>query len=404
MAETGSADLKTTKTDWSELERKIHEHRRKRFYRILTVIIICAALVAAWIIFRFVMQYSEYQILSTEERTDTEGTSFAELNGYVIRYNNEGVSCSDIEGKTRWSQPYEMSEPIMSKKGGYMAFADRQGKVVYIVNENGLAGQIAVDYGIRDIDVSAGGSAAVLMQEEDTAYLGLFALNGTKIAEGAIHFGGAGYPLDLALSPDGERIAVSILDVETGKGSTSVRFYNFSDAGKEKTDNLMAEYQYEDTVIPKLIYMNDRRVAAFGTGGMLLFDGGDVPSEMKQIDPKGEIRSIFYNDTHVGLLMMQEGEESGTGVNIYDINGELVQTIASDTNYSAAAFMESGEFYLLNGDQCKIYTMRGLELFSGSANMDLFAVYSTGRYRRYLFVGEQAANLVKFRIFPEKES
>ena len=191
MAEGNTTDLKKVNTDWSELERKIHEHRKKRFRRILTVIIICAALFVAWIIFRMFMQYHEYQVLSTQERVDTEGTSFAELNGYVIRYNNEGVSCSDIDGKTLWSQPYEMNEPMMSRKGDYMAFADRLGKTVYIVNENGLAGQLSTDYGIRGVDVAANGAAAVLMQEGDTAYMGLYSLNGTKIAEGAIHFGGA---------------------------------------------------------------------------------------------------------------------------------------------------------------------------------------------------------------------
>ncbi len=404
MAETGSTDLKKVNTDWSELERKIHEHRRKRFLRILTVIIICAALFVGWIIFRMVMQYHEYQVISTQERADTEGTSFAELHGLVVRYNNEGVSCSDIEGKTLWSQPYEMSEPMMSQKDSYMAFADRLGKTVYIVNENGLAGQIATDYGIRDVDVAENGAAAVLMQEGDTAYLGLYALNGNKIAEGAIHFGGAGYPLDLALSPDGERIAVSILDVSGGKGNSTVRFYNFSAAGKEKTDNMMAEYTYEDTVIPKLAYLTDRRVAAFGTNGMLLFDGGDVPAERSVQAVTGEIRSVFCNESHIGLVVMPEQEESATVVQIYDINGTLVQSIHSDTNFGSARFLANGELCLLNGSLCKIYTMRGLELFSGDTGTDLFAVYSTGRYRRYLFIGEQAANLVRFRIFPEKTS
>lgn len=48
-------------------------------------------------------------------------------------------------------------------------------------------------------------------------------------------------------------------------------FYNFGDAGQNKEDNIVAEYQYENIVIPQIIYLDNTTAVAFGDNGYSIF-------------------------------------------------------------------------------------------------------------------------------------
>ena len=71
----------------------------------------------------------------------------------------------------------------------------------------------------------------------------------------------------MTVSPGGENIAVSFLMVENSRLISKVIFYNFGDAGQNKEDNIVAEYQYENIVIPQIIYLDNTTAVAFGDNG-----------------------------------------------------------------------------------------------------------------------------------------
>ena len=69
-----------------------------------------------------------------------------------------------------------------------------------------------------------------------------------------------GYPVDLAVSPDGLLIMVTYLYVEDNKTTSYVAFYNFGNTGQGQMDNMVSGYTYEGTLVPQVAYMKRRKI------------------------------------------------------------------------------------------------------------------------------------------------
>ena len=98
-------------------------------------------------------------------------------------------------------------------------------------------------------------------------WINYYAADGSTIAENQTRVDNPGYPLDMAVSPDGEIIAVSYLFVDNGDISSRIIFYNFGDEGQNKTDNIVAEFTYKNTVVPQLIYLTNQSAVAIRDDG-----------------------------------------------------------------------------------------------------------------------------------------
>ena len=399
MAEFTKVDLKAVKTDWDEVERKIQEHRKKRMIRILIVVAICIVLFLLCMIFRHVKHYYAYRPLTSIERTDTEATQFSQFQGKEVKYSNDGASLIDVNGDTVWTQSFDMQDPVLAVRNEYLAFADRGGKVIYILNGEGLQGKVSVDLPIDKIDVSDKGTVAALMTENSAAHLGLYDLSGTRLVEGALHFENSGVPMDLSISSDGMKLAMSLLDIETGQCRSSINVYDFDAAGQQKTDNLAGTFQYEDTVIPEIAYLDNDRLIAFADNKLIPLTAGTKPGEGRIVELDKEVKAVFHSDRYVGLLLAQGSKKSGNTLAIYNESGTVVKEIPLDEGYSKASFLYNGEICLLRGKRCAIYTMNGLQKYKGNSNTTNYEVLSTGRYRRYLFIREGKTELVRLKLF-----
>ena len=399
MSENGKTGLRPVPVDWDEIEKKIREHRRQRTRRILLIAGVIAALCVLLLLYRRFRTFTDYNVIETIDRTDSEATHFVSFGKYVIKYSNDGASMTDADNHTIWAQSFEMQEPIASVKSQYAAFAERGGKNIYIMDEKGYQAKITTDMSINKIDVSNQGNVAVLMQESNVSYLGLYSIRGTKLAEGAIHFESGGYPLDLALSPDGEQLAVSIFNISKGTGGTIVNFYNFGSGGSKSTDNLVAGYTYSGTVIPELYYTEDDTLAAFGDNQVILFNGKGSPSVRKKIKIRKKIKSVFCSDSCFGLLYTQNSDSEGSSAEIYNYKGVRKKEFSLDRNYTKAGFMGSGEIYLTDDTRCAIYERNGHQKFRGKTDTELYMIMSSGRFRKYIFIRDGKTEIVRLKTF-----
>lgn len=71
------------------------------------------------------------------------------------------------------------------------------------------------------------GTVAVMMEDNGASNIKLYDKGGNNLAGGQIHMGKSGYPLDMALSHDAIKLAVTMLDVNDGAIQSVVAFYNF---------------------------------------------------------------------------------------------------------------------------------------------------------------------------------
>lgn len=380
----------------NQLEAKIRKHRINILKLILLLSVLSLAAAGTLYYIYQTRTYNNYQVLETAERKDSAGTSFAEFNGNILKYSNDGAFYIDGKNQLIWNQTYEMQSPMLDICEGYAAIADKNGKKVYIMDTQGPCGEVEINRPIRQVNVANQGMVAVLMEENGAGYIQLYDRNGAFLAEGELHTKNSGYPLDIAISNDGKKMAVSMLDVNEGNVRTTVAFYNFGTVGQNEIDNIVSSYPYSDMVIPRVEFLTNDVAVAVGDSRLIFYEGVQKPVVEKELEITREIRSFFYNDRYIGLVFNNENKEQPFGIEIYDTRGNQVKTFDFPMEYDEIEFLKDDEICIRNNLECGIYTIRGNERFHYNFDEDIHKVIHLGGCQ-YLFLMSETTEKVKLK-------
>lgn len=399
MDNKGKSNLHMVETNWDEIEQKIREHRIKRLRWTAIIVGICVAAVIIYYVFMQHKTYDDYKVMSEVSRSDTPATHYLPYNEGFLKYSNDGASYVSISNENIWNQSYEMENPLVSICQSYVAIADKQGEMIYVLDGDDLQGEITVNMPISRIEVAAQGTVAVLMEENGTGYLSLFDKSGNQLAEGAIHVENSGTPMDIALSSDGKKLGVAIVDVSGGVARTTINFYNFSSTGQNQIDNIVGSCSYEDTIIPEVAYVGDNTMLAFADNGVYTFTGADSPKEAQHLEVEEEIQSVFYDDSYFGLVYTDTSMDTGRIIKVYDLKCNEQVTIATELPYTTIQFLDNHEICLFNEKQCGIFTLGGLQKFTYEFEDGISGVFHDSGYRNYIILKEGMTERVRLKLF-----
>jgi hypothetical protein len=263
------------------------------------------------------------------------------FGSHVVRYSMDGITCLDKSGSIIWTHAYEIRDPIAAACGSYMAIAARNGNQAYIFNESGYQGTVMADYPILDLDIAEQGVISVIMESDDMNYVKLYDTAGKELTTIKTSLEGNGYPLDIGLSQDGRKLAISYLDVGDDSLETSLVFYNYSDVGQNYTEQLVGAYTEEelgDIFAPEVLFANRDTVCAFSDQKIIIFEMQEKPSLEATIELEGEVRSIFYDDKHIGLIYPQTIDGALYRLCVYDLAGNLLFEKNLYQNYNQIYF------------------------------------------------------------------
>ena len=380
----------------SQLDQKIRKHR----LNILKVVLLIVALIlitagTLYYIYQ-TRSYTDYEVLESVTREDSAGTRFVEFQGNIIKYSNDGAIYTDVENHLIWNQTYEMQTPILDVCGNYVAIAEQKVKKIYIMDTAGPCGEINTNRPILQVHVANQGMVAVLMRENATSYIQLYARDGSFLAEGELHAQNKGYPLDIDLSNDGLKFAVATQDVNEGIVRTTVAFYNFGSVGQNEIDNIVSSYPYSDILIPKIEFLTNDVAVAVGENRLIFYEGSQKPVVKSEIEIEREIRSIFYNDQYIGLVFDVENDESAYQIQVYNLNGTLEHSIDFSMEYEEIEFLNNDEICIHNDMECSIYNLRGVQRFHYNFEENIYKIIHTSR-RQYLFLMDGSTERVVLR-------
>lgn len=388
----------TIETDPEELNAKIRRHRLKILKVSLIIVGVLLLIAAGIFLFLRLRTYSAYTVTKSVDREDSSSTKFLTYGDGFIRYSNDGAMYTDAMGELLWTQAYEMKSPIVEQGGDYVAFADQGGTAVYILNEVGLQGVVETPMAIEKISVAGQGTIAVLMEQDGANHIRLYDKNGKNLASGALHVENSGYPLDIALCEDGRKLAVSMLDVTEGQISATLYFYNFGSVGQNEIDNLVGTYTYENMIVPQIEFVTNDRLVAFGDAKVLFFEGSQKPEPGQEIELTGQVRSVFYNDSYVGLVTNNdEGAEETRHMEIYDTKGKHVLSKDFSMDYESVEFLENDEICIRNGNELLLYNTYGVKKFAYTFDTALFGVMSGHGQTEYIFILEGRTEKVRLK-------
>ena len=352
--------------------------------------LVIAAAAGIFIVLNHVDQ--NYDVLSTLENEDTQSSEYVQFGEDLLKYGNESVSLLSQSGDTLWNQTYDMSDPVASIQGDAAAIYDKRGTSMYVLKADGPVGPVATDFPIVKAEVTLSGAVAAILEDGEKTLVNYSAYDGSLIVENQTRMEKNGYPLDLAVSPNGEIIAVSYLLVESGEISSQVVFYNFGQTGQGQVDNVVAEFTYEDTVAPDLVYFSDSTCVAFRDDGFSVFQGEDTPEERQNTEISTQMISLFYNEEYFGIVT--EGEEESYCMTLYDPAGRERCSQEFDMEYQSISI--SGErIVLCDSAQIEMYDLGGKLKFQGDilegAVRNLFQMSRN----RYLLVSDEGIHMIR---------
>ncbi|MEH2957724.1 DUF5711 family protein [Candidatus Merdisoma sp. JLR.KK006] len=362
---------------------------------------VCAAVVAGlifgmWSWSRY-KTYTTYELLSSNERTDTLNTQYAEYNGKILKYSRDGISCVNLKNEALWSQTYNMQMPILDICQNSVVVADMQGNEAYVFNEDGLRTQITTLLPIQQVSVSSQGVTAMLLSDNSASWICLYDDEGEKLTEARCRLAETGQPLAIGISSDGIKLAVSYLQIQGGTSASCIVFYNFGTVGGNFVDKIVASKVYEERIIPRIEYMGDSICVAMSDKGIIYYEGKEIPEEIAEAKEETEIRSVFVGTENVGVVVEGTGKESAKyEVHLYDTSGNLV--LNQETNLAYGQVKMSGSSLIIfNESECEIYSRQGVLRYTGNFDGTIADIYKGSGMRKYIFVFSDRTDEVKLK-------
>ena len=387
----------TVEVDQDDLDAKIKKHRRKVFVIIASIILlVLIALIAIYIYFER-KTYTSYEVINSIERSDTSASQFETFQGNLLKYTNDGAVYTDLNGNRIWNQTYEMDHPFTDSCNEYLVIYELNGTQIYILNKVSLQSSIQTTMPIQRVSVAKQGTIAVLMESEGISYLQLYDKEGTQLAAGELHVQNSGYPLDIALSEDGQKLAVAMLDINEGSVKTTIAFYNFGAVGQNSIDKIVGSYSYPDMLISRIHYMKDDTMVAFGDSKVVIFSGTQKPAESTSIEITEEVKSIFYDDQYFGLVFDSDSKEQPHRLELYNIKGAKVREVGISIDYNQIELLDNQDICIYNDNQCEIINRKGIRKLLCTFDKSLYKVISTAAQRNYTFILEGETRRVKLK-------
>lgn len=391
------ADQNMQSDEMLDLSSKLRLHKNK--VRIRTAVILTIVLVASvgYGVYHHVKVYRHYTLVSGEERSDDNATQYVFLKkGCILKCNPNGVTCVNKSNEVQWNTTFTMQNPILDICGTTVAVADQRGNEVYIFNENGLVGNFKVEYTLTKIRVAKQGVVAAVLEDGDVTWINVYDSQGNIIVKNKTSIGKAGYPLDMDISSDGLKMAVSFAGIQNQMLNFKVDFYNFSSVGKDQKNNLVKEVEYENSVIPQVQFLGGDYAVAFRDDGVTVFSGKHVPEEKKNIAVEQEIVSTFYDDDYFGIITESDEEEQTHRykMELYRKNGTKCFQTYFDMEYSEVK-IHGEEVFLYNSSETMIYTTAGKLKYSAAYDKQISEVIPAEGLGKYMIITPDSVDIIK---------
>lgn len=363
------------KEDHPETEA-MEEAKRQKRKRWKKTGIIAGSILAVSIGIYLLINLQTYTSVRTVDTYPVSGAASNEYKQFadgVLKYSRDGISYLDQKGSEVWNQAYQIQNPVVDVNETSGAVADKGGNAILVFNEEGLRGEIETDLPIERISVSEQGIVSVILIDEGSSQILCYDAAGNILVEHKTSVNGTGYPMDAALSPDGEILQVLYLYTQDGTITSRVAYYNFGQEGESETDHQVTEQEYKDVVMADGFFMNQSVSAAVGDNMLTIFRGKSVPEEAVKVEIDKEIKSVFHSQKYIGMILKNEGKE-GYELRLYNDRGQMAMSEDFSGDYSNVKICGS-QVIMYDGKNCSIFTRGGIQKFEGEMNSNILEIF-----------------------------
>ncbi len=365
--------------------------RKRNIRRMRTALIWLAAavcVIALILAFGSLRTYHSIRDISAELKQDVVSTKYVEMKGKILRAGMQGASLLNRKLEETWFDSYSMQNPIVDVREGRAVIADKDGTAIRMYDMDGLTGYYRTPYRIVKARTSKNGTVAVIMDNGEDSWLGVYTPAGSVIFEKITKIDDPGFPMDVCVSNDGIILMVAFQFVEGNKTASYVAFYNFGSVGQSREDHIVSGFRYDGVIIPQVVYLNGNISASFRDDGITFFQGRQIPGEGRTIHTDTEIISTVYDKDTVGMVYLNGDPQSSYTymLDVYTSSGKHKFSKGFNIPYTNIRISD-GYYIMYNSSQVLILDSQGREKFMGTVDGTIHDFLKIG-YNRYLLVLE----------------
>lgn len=325
--------------------------------------------------------YSTVTVTDTYSVAGAADSSYKEFGGGILKYSKDGISYLNMSGEEQWNYPYQIKTPFVETNNVSAAVACKGGNDIMIFQKDGMKGEIKTTLPIEKLTISEQGIVSVILKNESSPKVICYDTAGNILVEHNVSLPGMGYPMDVAISADGEILQVSYLYVYEGKLLSKVAYYNFGEAGQSEKDYQIAYKEYENTVIATGFYMDDRTSAVVGDNCMTIFKGNEKIEEVATIVFDKEIQSIGHSDKYIAVVLANSGE-TGYELRMYNKSGKMVTNEVFSGNYRNIK-ISGNQIIMYDGKECAIFLKSGVQKLEGQMLSNIMEIIPVSGINKY---------------------
>lgn len=381
-------DTETKKTH----AQKEQAHWKKKGMIAILVLFFIGVVLFLW--YRY-STYTRMVVVKTYgDNHSAEGNYIRYADG-VLHYSRDGIEMLTENGEEVWNQPYQMSNPVVEICDEAVAVGNRGGSTIMVFEKKGLKGEISTNRPIEKFAVSSQGIVTAILQDTDTPRVVCYDAKGNVLADHKASLMNTGYPMDVAISKDGNTLLVSYLNTTDGAISTRIVYYNFGKAGANQENHMVGEKIYADKIIPVTAFLDKKTSIMISDKSLIIYKGVDVPKEQKEIVFETEIKSVAYDSSYIAILL-ENAEKTGYELKLFHKNGKLAFSKAVKEPYASMCIKDK-QVMLFEGERCTIYNSAGVCKFKGTIEIKIEEMFPVKGWNKYLVISATGFHAVQLK-------
>ena len=381
---------------------KSRQNLRAKIFVILIVAVIIA--IAVYFVYTSIREFKGYKTLASTNTKYEANADYTEFGGNLLKITLEGVSYIDPNGEVKWTAGADLKVPIFATRGEWAVVADKGGNGVHVFNTEGQVSSLTMPYKVLDCDIATQGAFVVVLESENTNFVNMYDKNGTPIYEIQTSIDKSGYPLDVSLSDDGQKLFTSYFFMEGIETKNNLTAYNFGSVGQNaNADRIVGGFSLDGQLVTRVQFLTNNLVAAFADTEIILYDMKETPSERCRIKyQQAQIESIFFSSGYLGTIEKSSGGEESTNylMRVYDFSGDESFHYAFNMAYDNIHAGED-EIILTGGNQCCIITRKGRVKFRYAFDTLVRNVIPTSASNEYIVTFEGRTEKIGLKMEDE---
>lgn len=369
------------------------ERRMKRRKRTAVRLGISVVVVVGIYLFITLQTYTKVRISDSFAVGEASSGSYVEFESGLLKYSRDGVSYLNQKGEEEWNQSYQIKKPTVVVGNSAALVYDQGGNAIEVITKDGIKGEMETNMPIEHAAVSSQGIVGAILKNSESAMVMCYDAKGNVLVEHKSSISGTGYPVNIAMSNDGNTMEVLYLYTQDGKITSKILYYNFGSAGEDKTDHIVSEKEYDNTIMASAFFMDENTSVAVGDNLLAIYSGTESPKESTTIKIDGEIKNIFHNSKYIGLIVKNKNA-SEYDLQLYNTSGKKVLSKSVADTYDKAK-ISKGYIILYDGKKCSIYKINGIHRFEGSMDDDILEILPVSGVNRYVVMTADGLDLVR---------